>query len=340
MTRLRQVTGLYREMVEVMEILASKQKVESSNFELLLEHNSWALTILTEFSADLVPLMIPDKGGEPKAVRVVLTSSEEDKKLLKSELRHLKEEQDKEIRGFREVIDAISASYKPVVSYGCLNVHQGNLVTGHTVLKITHTFAKLCSLLKSTPSESVVHDCPTSLEDYSNKFYPCYSSNNEPDGDVPSLSTKCFSKERNSENVVFLWGFGHGITGGELKNLLCGIYGEFSKDLEVLVVDKSCFVVVCWRPGLAESLLKVMQGSSEAVGFSALREMISEGLKAAGYEAYRKACRFGYLEASLADSLDRALLEQPCFDPTADCSRHGTSEIYWYNDSMIQLSDL
>lgn len=43
---------------------------------------SW-LQMLSEFSDDLVPLIISDKGGGPKSVRIVLTSSEEDRILLK-----------------------------------------------------------------------------------------------------------------------------------------------------------------------------------------------------------------------------------------------------------------
>lgn len=46
---------------------------------------SW-LQMLSKFFDDLVPLIIPDMGGGPKSVRIVLTSSEEDKILLKVRL--------------------------------------------------------------------------------------------------------------------------------------------------------------------------------------------------------------------------------------------------------------
>lgn len=46
---------------------------------------SW-LQMLGKFSDDLVPLIISDMGGGPKSVRIVLTSSEEDKILLKVRL--------------------------------------------------------------------------------------------------------------------------------------------------------------------------------------------------------------------------------------------------------------
>ncbi|XP_026389215.1 poly(A)-specific ribonuclease PARN-like isoform X2 [Papaver somniferum] len=75
-----------------------------------------------ELFDDLVPLVVPDKGrGVPKAVRVVLTSSKEDKNLLERELQDLEDEQNRKTRGFREVIDAISASQKPIVASNCLN---------------------------------------------------------------------------------------------------------------------------------------------------------------------------------------------------------------------------
>jgi poly(A)-specific ribonuclease len=38
--------------------------------------------MLEEFSDDLVPLIIPAKGGATQTVRVILTSSKEDKVLL------------------------------------------------------------------------------------------------------------------------------------------------------------------------------------------------------------------------------------------------------------------
>ncbi|XP_058093617.1 poly(A)-specific ribonuclease PARN-like isoform X2 [Magnolia sinica] len=371
--------------------------------------------ILSEFSDDLVPLMIPDKGGEPKAVRVVLTSSEEDRNLLKSELQHLEEEQDKQVRGFREVIDVITASCKPVVAYNCLTeftfihskfiaplppsveefmcslrmvfsnildlnhllkevgplkkaknlpaavsylkrqffipldmeiphqAHQGNLGKNHNLLKITHLFAKLCSILKITPAcETVASHRTAALEDYANVFYPCCSSSLDPlDGDVGAWAAAYPAKKLSTENLVFLWGFRSGISTRLLKGLLYGTHKAFSEDFEVRLVDKSSAVVVFQRPGSAESFLKDMQGSSGAVGVSALREMISEGLKAAGYEAYRRVCRLGFWEASLADSLDRALSEQqPTCALSMDYCIKDTSDIFWSNDSMIQLNDL
>lgn len=78
------------------------------------------LEMLGDFSDDLVALKIPTKSGGSQAVRVVLTSSKEDKSLFERELQKVEEEQNKKIRGFREVIDLISASQKPVVSLNTL----------------------------------------------------------------------------------------------------------------------------------------------------------------------------------------------------------------------------
>lgn len=62
------------------------------------------LEVLAEFSEDLVPLIIPAKGAGAWAVRVILTSSKEDKILLEQELRNLEHEQTKAFQGFREIL--------------------------------------------------------------------------------------------------------------------------------------------------------------------------------------------------------------------------------------------
>ncbi|XP_019240510.1 PREDICTED: poly(A)-specific ribonuclease PARN-like isoform X2 [Nicotiana attenuata] len=78
------------------------------------------LETLKDF-VDVIPLLNPAKGGTTMSVRVVLTSSEEDKILLQKELQNEEKEHNKRIRGFREVIDLISASQKPVVAHNSLN---------------------------------------------------------------------------------------------------------------------------------------------------------------------------------------------------------------------------
>ncbi|KAL1325622.1 poly(A)-specific ribonuclease PARN-like isoform X1 [Arachis ipaensis] len=77
--------------------------------------------MLAEISDDLLPLIIPAKSGSTQAIRVVLANSKEDKDFLERELQNAEEEETKKIRGFREVIDLISASQKPVISHNSLN---------------------------------------------------------------------------------------------------------------------------------------------------------------------------------------------------------------------------
>ncbi|KZV30739.1 poly(A)-specific ribonuclease PARN-like [Dorcoceras hygrometricum] len=84
------------------------------------------LSFLSLFSmlkgfADVVPLRVPTKGGGMQVVRVVFTCSEEDRRLLEEELQNMEEEQNRNNRGFREVIDLISTSQKPVVAHNSLN---------------------------------------------------------------------------------------------------------------------------------------------------------------------------------------------------------------------------
>ncbi|XP_024317809.1 poly(A)-specific ribonuclease PARN-like isoform X2 [Brachypodium distachyon] len=79
------------------------------------------LETINRVSDDLVPLVVPDKAGMSRAVRVIFTSSEEDKNLLLMDIQKLEDEHSVKFRGFREVIDLLSSSQKPIISYNCLN---------------------------------------------------------------------------------------------------------------------------------------------------------------------------------------------------------------------------
>lgn len=79
------------------------------------------LEMLVDYSDDLLPMPLHTKSGTTYAVRIVLANSKEDKDLLERELLDFEEEESKKVRGFREVIDLISASQKPVISHNCLN---------------------------------------------------------------------------------------------------------------------------------------------------------------------------------------------------------------------------
>ncbi|XP_054781396.1 poly(A)-specific ribonuclease PARN-like isoform X2 [Prosopis cineraria] len=70
---------------------------------------------------NVVPMLVPAKGNTTQAICLVLTTSKEDKDLFERERQKLEEEENKKLCGFREVIELISASQKPVLSYNCLD---------------------------------------------------------------------------------------------------------------------------------------------------------------------------------------------------------------------------
>ncbi|GMY33775.1 poly(A)-specific ribonuclease PARN-like [Fagus crenata] len=365
------------------------------------------LEMLEEFSDDLVPLIIPAKGGATQVVRVILTSSKEDKVLFQKELQNLEEEQNKKVRGFREVIDLISASQKPVVSQNSLNdftfihskflaplppnfdefmctlrmvfplvldirqlmkeigplrkvtnmptaisylkdhffapidmeiphediVNEGK-IHGHNVLSISHLFAKLCSILKIAPIQSDNKNSVLALEKYASILNPCSLSPQEStDGDINVWTNN--TRKVNCEHLVFLWGFKRGMTAGMLKSLLQGSHDVFSQEFDVRFVDRSCAIVVFWKPGHSETFLDVI--NSKEI-FGPIGEMVSEGLRAACYGTYKKVCRLGILEADLAKSLDKALEEPDRLWPSD--SETNPSEVYWCSDSIINFDDL
>ncbi|KAM7263486.1 hypothetical protein ACFE04_001169 [Oxalis oulophora] len=355
------------------------------------------LELLGELSDELVPLVIPSKGGGVQAVRVILTSSKEDKILLKSELQNLENEQNKKLRGFREVIDLISASQKPIVSCNSLNdfaiIHSkfiaplppnmdefmfslhmafpcvldvnhlikeiGPLrkvtnisgamsylknhffspidveippqdegkIHGQNAVKMCHLFAKLCSVLKISPQAST-------LERFVNIFYPCSSEQQEDTDGTISVWTNSTRKVR-CEDLVFLWGFNDKMSAKTLKSLLQGSHQVFSENFDVRFVDKSCAILVFWKPGVSSTFLDMM--NSEEISGN-LKEMVSEGVRVAGYEMYKKACCFGLWEQDLADSLDKALSEDlNC--QLEDRFRKTPSEIYWCSESSFSRAE-
>ncbi|CAN0830292.1 Serine/threonine-protein kinase TOR [Linum grandiflorum] len=103
------------------ELLSLISELWSSIGLLATNRPSRGYPMLQNYNDNLVPFMIPAKSGGSQAVRVVLTSSKEDRDLLLERLRNIDEEANKKIRGFREVIDLISASQKPIVSHNSLN---------------------------------------------------------------------------------------------------------------------------------------------------------------------------------------------------------------------------
>ncbi|KAF7120346.1 hypothetical protein RHSIM_Rhsim13G0053300 [Rhododendron simsii] len=365
--------------------------------------------MLRDFSDDLVPLLSPAKGGGTQAVRVVLTGSKEDRETFERELQNLEEEQNKRVRGFREVIDLISASQKPVVAHNSLNdfsfiysnflsslpssmdefrsslhlvfphildvsylmkeighlrkvtnlpasisflkgrffapidmeiSHQadGNEVKihGHNVLRISELFAKLCSILKIAPETLKDDDShlPSVLQGYANTFTPHSTNSQDPVDEDVSIWTDNPRKVE-CKDLVFLWGFRGGMSAKMLNKLLRDSHEVFSEEFDVRLLDRSCAVVVFLKSGSSETFLEAIDSGGKCC--ESLTEMISEGLRAADYQIYRRACRLGLWESDLADSLDKAVAE--C-DSNSEADSTGPLEICWNNDLMINLDDL
>ncbi|KAF7070514.1 hypothetical protein CFC21_076028 [Triticum aestivum] len=320
-------------------------------------------------SGDLVPLVVPDKGGVPRAVRVIFTSSAEDKNLLLMDIKKLEDEQNLKFRGFREVIDLVASSEKPIISYNCLNdltmmhtqfiaplppnLHEfmcssrlvfssvvdighlwreisplrkakniqaalsylqrqyfvpmeieiplqdgtkGVTKSGENVLRITKLFAKLSKLLKITPK--------------------CQSQ---------SDTTRTVS----TQSVVFLWGFRE-TSAEELRSRLARLHHVFSKDFDLRLLDKTCSALIFRSSDAASELLRDISLESPS-----LNNFFSEGLKAAGFDVYRKACSSGLWDSDLAEALESASLEPA----TSTISEHGSSEIYWNSSLKLDLKE-
>ncbi|KAJ8458111.1 hypothetical protein OPV22_031037 [Ensete ventricosum] len=367
------------------------------------------LQTVSHIHDDIVPLVVPDKPGGPKAVRIVLTSSEEDKNLLMTEIQNFENEQDLRVRGFREVIDVISSSNKPVIGYNCLHdftfIHSkfiaplpptlfefmcslrlvftnildinhlskeigplrkaknlcaalsylkrqffvpidielppeaaeensNKAIHGNNVLQITYLFAALNALLKLNPDGQLPQGQNImSIEDYSNIFYPICTSLQEPDDELNYLMEH--AKKSSSDNLVFLWGFSQLISSKELKRELQQIHEVFMEDFELQLMDKTCAAIVFSRSGLAEALLKEM-GSGKFCSDALLIK--TSGLRAVGYDAYRKVCMSGLWEADLADSLENIIAGST--NSLSASSEKDSSEVYWGSESTINLSEL
>lgn len=368
------------------------------------------LDVLKEYSDDIVPLLIPIKRGGTQGVRVVLTSSKEDRILFEKELRDLEEEQSKRVRGFREVIDMISASQKPIVAHNSLDdfsfIHSrflsplpptvdefkvslrsifpyiidlGHLmkeisplrsmnslpaassflrnrffapvdidiplegapnemkegkIHGHNVLRISHLFAKLSSVLKLKQCQ-VSGGNSFALENYANSFGPCCENALEASDEDGELSSGSMRRLM-CDDLVFLWGFRNGSSAGELKRQLSRYHEAFSEEFDVKLIDKSCAVVAFWRPGLVGAFLDAV--NSEGSGHEGVREMMSEGLRIANYGTYKRVCEMGIWNSDLADSLDQAVRSTDQLH--IDSHARSPYEIWWDDNTVINLDEL
>ncbi|KAL6576848.1 hypothetical protein OROMI_011124 [Orobanche minor] len=342
-----------------------------------------ALEALKEY-VDVVPLQVPLKVKGVQTVRVVLTSSEEDRNILEKEIEDKVHEKRELVLGFREVIDLISASQKPVVAHNSLNdfafIHSkflaplpittdefrssllsvfphildvnhlmkeigafekmnsisgaisylesrfsapinmeisnraetGNVdVHGHNVLRVCQLFVKLCSILK------ISLEVP---EDYDADDVRIWTGN---------------SKLIGVGKLVFLWGFKSGISARDLKDLLSNSHDVFSEEFHVRLIDRTCAVVVFWTPGFSKRFLRIMDSGDNLSG--EMKDRISEGLRASGYETYRRVCKSGLRKSDLAECLDQAMDENGVLSEAETGQER--SVIYWNDDEMINLDD-
>ncbi|KAG2579050.1 poly(A)-specific ribonuclease PARN-like isoform X1 [Panicum virgatum] len=356
------------------------------------------LEAVNHISDDLVPLVVPDKAGAARAVCVIFTSSKEDKNLFLMDI--IQQSKEEKFRGFREVIDLLSSSQKPIVSYNCLNdmtmmhskfvaplppnMHEfmcslkmvfSNVVdvshlwrqigplrkakniqaalsylqrqyfvpmeikieqdgtSGVTkneqnVLRITKLFAKLSNLLKIGPECQLQSgEQYVAVEEYCNVFYPsCMVGDSD---DVDFADEPDSAKVVSTENIVFLWGF-RGKSVKELKSYLPGLHQIFSEDFEVKLLDKTCSALIFRNSGTAMQLLKEINSESPS-----LNDFFSEGLKAAGFEVYRKVCRLGLWHSDLAEALE-GVSSEVAASTLSECN---SSQIYWNSSLMLDLEE-
>lgn len=205
---------------------------------------------------------------------------------------------------------------------------------GHNALRISQLFAKVCSILRFVPIQSYRKNLVPSLKEYANTSTMCFGSPQESSGGDISIGAKD-TRKVSCQHLVFLWGFSCRMTAGTLKRLLQGSHTVFSEEFDVRLVDKSCAIVVFWKPGLSDTFLEVIN-SQEISG--SLRELVSEGLRAACYETYKNICRLGIWEVDLAQSLEKALEEPDCLEKSD--SESNPLEVCWFSDSIINLDDL
>uniref|UniRef100_A0A803L889 Uncharacterized protein n=1 Tax=Chenopodium quinoa TaxID=63459 RepID=A0A803L889_CHEQI len=295
------------------------------------------LELMKEHSDDIVPLLIPTKRGGIQGLRMVLTSSKEDKILFEKELQDLEEGQVKNIRGFREVIDLISASGKPVIAHNSLDgtpdeMNEGK-IHGHNVLQISHLFAKLYSIVKRG-QQHINEDNSLVLKNFANIFDPCSSPLENFDEDVRISSGSMI--RLSCDDIVFLWGFRSGLSAGDLKTLLCRSHEAFSAEFDVKLVDKSCAVVAFRQPGLAGAFINAM-GSGGAC-HEGLMELIAEGLRSANYETYKCVCNMSKWDSNLADSLDQVMMSADQFP--VDSYERSPYEIWWDDNTVLNLDDV
>lgn len=198
---------------------------------------------------------------------------------------------------------------------------------GQNVVMISQLFAKLSTIQKSDKSPAQSNEDLQALD--SAEHANSITSNDE--------NVKVWSKNSrrvSSENLVFIWGVSKKMTAAMLKNVLQKSHAVFAREFDVKYLDRSCAVVVFWESGSSETFLREVNNEEQLVG--SLREMAAEGLRVAGYETYRRACRLGFWEAELAEALDKTL-ESSDTDLDSDTK---PSDISWSSELTINFDEL
>ncbi|PNY11308.1 poly(A)-specific ribonuclease PARN-like protein, partial [Trifolium pratense] len=322
------------------------------------------LQMIVDFPDDFLPLVIPTKSGTTQAVRIVLANSREDKELLERELHSIEEEEGKKIRGFREVIDLISASQKPVISHNCINdctlVHSKFIAPlpseiDDFVSSLCKSFPKVLDvsylMKKSGTMKKVANILDMEIPDQDTEYkgnvdgldalrlsylFTKLCSILKISPIVPEFGDRRLASELEDFTNVF-----HPCSDDiqesscMLKSALRASHDIFSGEFDVRFVDKSCAIVVFWQPGLSRDFINVMNGDGISGG---LKELVSDGLRVTCYETYRTMCRLGLWEMDLAESLEKAL-ECSLSDKEINSERK-SSEIHWCNDNVINFADL
>lgn len=361
------------------------------------------LEVLREFSHNLVPLRSSVGEDVNKEVKVIFTSSEEDKHFLLSELQQHVKDQCKQILRFEDVVDALIKSGKTIVGYNCLtdftmiyssfiaplpptvkeflcslqsifprvldirhllkevkcretpsikkakNLHaalsylnrqfslpldlevplefkcygsKGAESHGHTVLRLTYLFAKVCRLLKISLSDlSISIDgFKGALASHENILYPGAIRLNKLNGEDVNIERDSYSK---NSHIIFLWGFKIGSSAKALSEMLTTIHDICQEGIRVQLVDKSCAYVKFKRAKYAEFFLQDLQSGNKISEFAKsrpLEDFSFAGLRAVNYVVYEQLCKSSLSRTNLADSLELVLSESGylAYNPTAD----------------------
>lgn len=196
------------------------------------------------------------------------------------------------------------------------------------MLRITKLFAKLSNLLKITPEHQLQskEQC-AAVEEYCNIFYP--SCMVEDSDDVDFANEPDTAKTVRTDNIIFLWGFREK-SAKELKSYLSGLHQVFSEDFEVKLLDRTCSALIFRNSNTAMQLLEEINLERPS-----LNSFFSEGLKAAGFEVYRKACRLGLWDSDLAEALE-GVSSEIAASTLSECN---SSQIYWNSSLMLDLKE-